>query len=70
MWCILILPITPGASGLAEALFPAFLRKYFVNDTIANIGTLIRRLLSYYPYLIIGTVIFPVWIRRIIKKPE
>jgi uncharacterized membrane protein YbhN (UPF0104 family) len=55
---------------LAEALFPAFLRKYFVNDTIANIGTLIWRLLSYYPYLIIGTVIFPVWIRRIIKKPE
>ncbi|MBR9860518.1 flippase-like domain-containing protein [bacterium] len=68
MWCILILPVTPGASGLAEAIFPAFLGRYFANGTLASIGALIWRLLSYYPYLIIGFVLFPIWIRRIIKK--
>ena len=68
MWLILILPVTPGASGLAEAIFPAFLGKYFISVTVASIGMIIWRIMSYYPYLVIGFVTFPIWIRRIIKQ--
>ncbi|MFY0644461.1 MAG: flippase-like domain-containing protein [Bacteroidia bacterium] len=67
MWCILLLPISPGATGLAEVLFPAFLHPYFPNRMIAKLGALLWRMLSYYPYLLIGFVIFPVWIQRIIR---
>ncbi len=67
MWCILLIPVTPGASGLAEAVFPAFLQPYFANFSLAKIGAVVWRILSYYPYLLIGFVLFPIWIRRIIN---
>jgi glycosyltransferase 2 family protein len=68
MWGILLIPVTPGASGLAEILFPAFLRPYFPNITFAKITSLLWRLISYYTYLFIGVVIFPIWLKRISKK--
>ena len=66
MWCILILPVTPGASVLAEAIFPSFLSPFFPNISLAKVGAVLWRLLSYYPYLLIGFIIFPIWIKRII----
>lgn len=68
MWCILLLPVTPGASGLAEAIFPAFLQPFFPNFSLAKIGAVLWRVISYYPYLIIGFVLFPIWIKRIISS--
>lgn len=67
MWCILILPITPGASVLAESVFPAFLGMFFQNFNLAKVGALLWRLIGYYPYLFIGFVVFPIWLKRIIK---
>jgi uncharacterized protein (TIRG00374 family) len=66
MWCILILPVTPGASVLAETIFPSFLSPFFSNLSLAKVGAVLWRLLSYYPYLLIGFIIFPIWIKRII----
>ncbi|NNJ55212.1 MAG: flippase-like domain-containing protein, partial [Bacteroidia bacterium] len=68
MWGALLIPVTPGASGMAELLFPAFLGEYFSNIQLANTTSVLWRLISYYPYLILGFVVFPVWIKRIIKE--
>ena len=67
MWGALLIPFTPGASGLAELLFPAFLGEYFANGQLANSTSVLWRIISYYPYLFLGFIIFPVWIKRIIK---
>ena len=70
MWGALLLPLTPGASGLAEMLFPAFLGEYFALPQIANSASVLWRLISYYPYLILGVVVFPIWVKRILKKTK
>ncbi len=67
MWGALLIPVTPGASGMAELLFPAFLGEYFSNIQLANTTSVLWRLISYYPYLILGFIIFPIWIKRVIK---
>jgi len=63
MWVIMLISPTPGSSGVAEVAFSSFLNEFI---PIAFIGTLIAlwRLVSYYPYLFIGAVILPKWIRR------
>ena len=70
MWGALLIPFTPGASGLAELLFPAFLGEYFANDQLANSTSVLWRLISYYPYLFLGFIVFPVWIKRVIKQQK
>jgi len=67
MWGALMIPLTPGASGMAELLFISFLGDYFSNVSLANTTAVIWRLVSYYPYLIAGVIVFPIWLRERIK---
>lgn len=68
MWCILLLPITPGASILAETVFASFLGPFFPNFSLAKVGAVLWRVISYYPYLLIGFLVFPLWLNRIILQ--
>lgn len=68
MWVILIVAVTPGGSGVAEIIFPAFLGEFLPERHIAGGVALLWRILSYYPYLIIGTIVLPMWLRRIRKE--
>lgn len=63
MWIILLVSPTPGGSGIAEVIFSRFLGEFApagVSDSLA----LLWRLISYYPYLFIGALILPRWVRR------
>ena len=67
MWVIMLVSPTPGGSGIAEYFFPIFLREYIAGDTV-DLTTLIAlfwRIVSYYPYLIIGAIVLPLWLRRV-----
>ena len=70
---LLLLP-TPGGSGVAEAIFTRYLSDFIPVDvalvgSIAIVLALLWRLVSYYPYLIIGIIILPNWIRtRFLKQ--
>lgn len=55
---------TPGGSGVTELLFGDFYSD-FISKGISSIVALIWRLITYYPYLIIGMIIVPNWIRKI-----
>ena len=48
---------TPGGSGLAELMFGWYYR--FSDASMVVIAVMIWRLLSYYSYLIIGTILLP-----------
>ncbi len=57
---------TPGGSGVMEYMFSGFF-KDFISPSLGSLGALLWRLITYYPYLIIGAIIIPNWIRRILK---
>jgi uncharacterized protein (TIRG00374 family) len=69
MWVILLVSPTPGGSGIAEYAFPLFLGDFIPAGLETALG-LLWRLLSYYPYLFIGFIILPFWIRRVYVKEK
>lgn len=66
MWVILLISPTPGGSGVAEYMLPRFLGEFMgpFGDEIAFTW----RLISYYAYLIIGSIILPTWLNRVYKR--
>ena len=63
MWVIMLISPTPGSTGVAEIAFSGFL-KDFIPIGLAGALALLWRLVSYYPYLFIGAIILPRWIKR------
>lgn len=69
MWIMMLVSPTPGGSGFAEFVFTRYLSEFIPVDA-ASLGAiavgmaLLWRLISYYPYLFIGAIIFPRWIRK------
>lgn len=67
MGILILVSPTPGGSGVAEYIFKDFLGEYIPHGLAATLG-LLWRLMSYYPYLFIGAIILPKWIRSHFKK--
>jgi len=67
MWVILLVSPTPGASGIAEYGFTVFLGE-FLPDGISSSLAFLWRLISYYPYILAGMFVLPVWLRRTSKN--
>lgn len=67
VWMIMILPSTPGGSGIAEIAFLAFLCE-FIPSGLTSPLVVMWRLLSYYLYLVLGIFILPRWLTRVFKK--
>ena len=63
MWIILLVSPTPGGAGIAEVIFSRFLAE-FSPEGLTDSLALLWRLISYYPYLFLGALILPRWIRR------
>jgi uncharacterized membrane protein YbhN (UPF0104 family) len=64
---IVMIPATPGASGLAELSFMA-LNCEFVKEGISPLIALIWRGLNFYIYIIIGILVLPGWLARVSKN--
>jgi len=58
---------TPGGSGVMEFMFSGFF-KDFIAPTVGKVAALLWRLITYYPYLVVGALIIPNWIRRVVKQ--
>ena len=63
MWVIMLISPTPGSSGVAELAFSGFLGEFTFG--LAATFALLWRLISYYPYLFIGSIVLPNWLRRV-----
>ncbi len=70
MWIILLVSPTPGGSGIAEYIFSNFLGDFIANESWYAPLAILWRLISYYPYLFIGVIILPIWLRRVYSKPK
>lgn len=65
---MMLLSPTPGASGVSELVFTQYLGDLIpvgaaVVGSVSALLALLWRLISYYPYLIIGTLIVPKWLK-------
>lgn len=68
MWIMMLVSPTPGGSGFAEYVFTRFLGEFIpvepaILGTVAIAMALIWRLATYYPYLVIGAIMLPRWIK-------
>lgn len=68
MWIILLVSPTPGGSGIAEYMFVTFLSDFIPGSAWGTTLAIFWRILSYYPYLFIGVIILPVWVRKVYRK--
>lgn len=64
MWVIMLISPTPGGVGVAEFAFDGFLQD-FVPVGLVGLLVVLWRLFSYYPYLFIGMLVLPRWLRRV-----
>ncbi|NVO08846.1 MAG: flippase-like domain-containing protein [Bacteroidales bacterium] len=74
MSIIQLISPTPGGSGSSEYIFTRYLGEFIPVDP-AMLGSIVIamaflwRMISYYPYLLIGAIIFPRWIKeKFVKK--
>lgn len=70
MWIILLVSPTPGGSGIAEFVFSDFLGDFIPNESWYAPLAVFWRLISYYPYLFIGVIVLPIWLRRVFSKDK
>lgn len=69
MWIMMLIMPTPGGSGFAEYIFSHFLSDLIPVAPALQVaaGALVAvawRLVTYYPYLVVGAVVFPRWLNR------
>ena len=67
MWVIMLISPTPGSSGVAEFAFSGFLKEFIPLGLVGALA-LLWRLISYYPYLFIGAIVLPRWLRATSPK--
>jgi len=63
MWVIMLISPTPGGSGIAEFAFSGFLAD-FIPLGLAGGLAFIWRILTYYPYIFVGAIVLPRWLKR------
>lgn len=63
LWLFMLISPTPGASGIAEYAFGELLSNFTTSAMLLVALAVIWRLISYFPYLIIGAVLVPRWLR-------
>ena len=68
MWIVMMLSPTPGSSGTAEFFFAQFFTEFLRGYTFVT--SILWRLLSYYPYLILGAFFLPRWIKQVFFKKK
>ncbi len=69
MCVILLISPTPGGTGLAEVVFSGFLGD-FISPGLTPALSFLWRIISYYPYLLIGIIIMPHWLNRVNKHKK
>jgi glycosyltransferase 2 family protein len=70
MGIIMIGSPTPGGTGVAEVVFSNFLGEFIDNAALTASLAFLWRLISYYPYLFVGAIVLPRWVKRVFRKEE
>ncbi|MDR0510411.1 MAG: flippase-like domain-containing protein [Rikenellaceae bacterium] len=73
MWIMMLVMPTPGGSGLAELVFTEYCSDLIalpveMQAAAAMLIALLWRMVTYYPYLIVGALLFPRWLGRNFRR--
>ncbi len=68
MWIMMLVMPTPGGSGFVETVFNSYMVEFVPIAGFVVIVAMIWRMVTYYPYLLIGSIISPRWVNRNFKK--
>jgi hypothetical protein len=68
MWIVMMISPTPGSSGTAEFFFGQFFTQFL--GTYTFVASILWRLLTYYPYLLLGAIFLPRWIKQVFFKKK
>lgn len=63
LWLLMRISPTPGGSGVAEFAFSELMSDFSQSAFLLATMAVIWRLISYLPYLIIGSIILPKWLK-------
>ncbi len=63
MWIMMLVLPSPGGSGFSEAIFSDYLGD-FMPLAFVGVMAFLWRIVTYYPYLIIGAIMAPKWIAK------
>ncbi len=69
MWIMMLVMPTPGGSGFAEAIFSEYMAE-FIPQGFVILMALMWRIVTYYPYLFIGAIVIPRWVRKILTNKK
>jgi uncharacterized protein (TIRG00374 family) len=64
LWIFMLISPTPGGSGVAEYAFGELLMPFGMSATMLAGLAVLWRLISYFPYLFIGALLLPRWVKR------
>jgi uncharacterized protein (TIRG00374 family) len=65
-WIVMLIAITPGGAGIVEMAFPSFFGLFL--GSFSGIVVLLYRLITYYPYLVLGSIFLPKWIAKVFGR--
>jgi hypothetical protein len=63
LWLFMLVSPTPGGSGVAEYAFGELLGSFSSSALLLTALAILWRLISYFPYLFIGVILLPRWLR-------
>ena len=67
LWILMGISPTPGGSGLSEFMFKEYYSDFFTVTGMALVVAFIWRIITYYMYLLLGTIIVPGWLKSTSK---
>ncbi|MCX2738392.1 lysylphosphatidylglycerol synthase transmembrane domain-containing protein [Pontibacter anaerobius] len=65
-WIVMLIAITPGGAGIVEMAFPSFFGLFLGG--FASVVVVLYRLITYYPYLVLGSVFLPKWVAKVFGR--
>lgn len=70
LWLVMLVPTTPGASGVSEATLGELICEFLPYAALSPVILLIWRFFDYYIYLILGVIILPRWLKKTFSKND
>jgi uncharacterized protein (TIRG00374 family) len=64
LWLFMLVSPTPGGSGVAEYAFGELLTSFSQSGLLLVALAILWRLISYFPYLFIGVLLLPRWLKK------
>ncbi len=69
MFQVMLVSPTPGGSGFAEGAFRPLMQEFSPEGMVLILAVL-WRIITYYPYLLVGIPLLPRWLRRVYGKKK